>query len=185
MLSFINGVYCHKIISMIPKYFFHKVNPAHIALGYVTISTWLILGALFMQFLLKIPPCELCLWQRIPHFVVMFGAVTIPLRWTRLTLLIQAKAYFANVALSFYHSGIERKWWPGPSGCTSQDIQNLSIDALYNQLMATEIVKCDEVAWSLFGLSLTNYNFLICLILGISAVYFIRGYDAQSHTRAI
>lgn len=165
--------------------FFNTTNPARIAIIYVTISTWLIMGAFFMQVFFDIRPCALCLWQRIPHFVVMFGAVLIPLRFVRLTLIIQAIAFFANMFLSAYHSGIERKWWMGLSGCTTGNIRDLSIEQLYQQLLNTAIVKCDEIAWSFMGLSLTNYNFLICLALGISAIYFIWGYDVHAKSNHI
>jgi disulfide bond formation protein DsbB len=163
--------------------FFNKVNPARVAIMYVTIATWLVMTAWFMQIFFDIRPCELCLWQRIPFYVVMFGAVLVPLRFVRLTLIMQAIAFFANVILSAYHSGIERKWWAGLQGCSVQNIKGLSIDELHQQLINTNIVKCDEISWSLFGLSLTNYNFLICLFLGLSSVYFIWGYHvhAKSH----
>jgi disulfide bond formation protein DsbB len=132
---------------------FSHINPARIAITYVTLSTWLIMGAFFLQIFMDIRPCELCLWQRIPHYIVMFGAVLVPLRFLRLTFITQAIGYFANVLLSAYHSGIERKWWAGLEGCSSADMKNLS---------------------------LTNYNFIICLVLGISVLYFIGGYGEQS-----
>ncbi len=165
--------------------FLHTINPARIAIMYVTIATWLIMGAFFMQVFFDIRPCELCLWQRIPYFVVMFGAVLVPLRFVPFTLIMQALAFFANVALSAYHTGVERKWWAGLAGCATGDVRNLSIEQLHQQLLSTAIVKCDEIAWSFMGLSLTNYNFLICLFLGISAIYFIRGYDEHSKLRHI
>lgn len=166
-------------------HFFNKINPAQVAWSYVIIAMWLIVTAFFMQTFFDIRPCELCLWQRIPYYVIMFGSILIPLRFVRLTLVIQAIAFFINIIISAYHSGIERKWWKGLSGCSSFDIQNLSIDELHQQLLNTAMVKCDEISWSLFGLSLTNYNFLISLILGLSAIYCIRGYDAQSKSKHI
>jgi disulfide bond formation protein DsbB len=32
-------------------------------------------------------------------------------------------------------------------------------------LLAQPVVRCDEVAWSLFGLSMAGYNFLMSLAL--------------------
>ncbi|MFT6072004.1 MAG: disulfide bond formation protein DsbB [Alphaproteobacteria bacterium] len=159
---------------------FSHINPARIAITYVTLSTWLIMGAFFLQIFMDIRPCELCLWQRIPHYIVMFGAVLVPLRFLRLTFITQAIGYFANVLLSAYHSGIERKWWAGLEGCSSADMKNLSIAQIHERLLNTQIIKCDEIAWEFLGLSLTNYNFIICLVLGISVLYFIGGYGEQS-----
>jgi disulfide bond formation protein DsbB len=158
---------------------FQRINPARIAMMYVMISTWLIMGAWFLQIFLDIRPCDLCLWQRIPHYIVIFGAVLVPLKFIRSTMIMQTLAYFSNVILGFYHSGIERKWWKGLNGCSTPNIENLSIDALHQHLLSVQIIKCDEISWSLFGLSLTNYNLIICLVLAISLIYFIRGYNAR------
>jgi disulfide bond formation protein DsbB len=165
--------------------YLNRISPIRVASTYIIISTWLIMGAFFMQIFFDIRPCELCLWQRIPHYVVMFGAVLLPLRFIRFTLILQGFAFFANLCLSAYHSGIERKWWQGFSGCTTSNIQDVSVEQLYTQLLNTAIVKCDEIPWSFMGLSLTNYNFLISLVLCISAIYFIRRYNVQAKSHFI
>lgn len=162
-------------------HFFYKVHPGRIGMIFVTISSWLVVGALFMQVFMQISPCELCLWQRVPHFIVMFGAVLIPLRFFRFTLMMQAMAYAANMLLAGYHSGVERKWWDGPHGCSMSNIDQLSIAELQAQLMNTAITKCDEISWNLFGLSLTNYNFLICLFLAIMAICIVKGYEREKN----
>jgi disulfide bond formation protein DsbB len=159
---------------------FKDINPARISMFYVMISTWLIIGVFFLQTFLDIRPCDLCLWQRIPHYGVIFGAVLVPLNFIRSTMIMQTLAYFVNVILSFYHSGIERQWWKGLDSCSTPNIENLSVDALYQHLLSVQIMKCDEIAWRFLGLSLTNYNFIICFILAISLIYFIKGYDAYS-----
>ena len=33
------------------------------------------------------------------------------------------------------------------------------------QIMATPVTRCDEVAFSLFGISMAGYNLLFCLVL--------------------
>ena len=66
-----------------------------------------------------------------------------------------------SVYLGGYHAGVEYKWWLGPQACTgvslptSTDLNNLSPD---------EIVRCDEVPWALFGISLAGFNFLFSLV---------------------
>ena len=36
--------------------------------------------------------------------------------------------------------------------------------------MAQAVVRCDEIAWSLFGISMAGYNFLISLALAVFAL---------------
>ncbi len=159
------------------SFIFQKIPPARIVLMFVTISTWLIMSALFMQVFFEIRPCHLCLWQRYPHFIVMFGAVLVPLRIIRPALFLQGLAYLSGAGLSLYHTGIERKWWQGLAGCTSSDMSNLSIAEIQAKILNTAIVKCDEISWSLFGLTLSNYNLIICFLLMCIVFYCIKGYD--------
>ena len=41
------------------------------------------------------------------------------------------------------------------------------VEALREQMLKTPLVRCDQVTWSLFGLSLAAYNALLSLILAI------------------
>jgi disulfide bond formation protein DsbB len=41
----------------------------------------------------------------------------------------------------------------------------MTIEELRRQLEATPVVRCDEPAWTLFGISMAGYNVLISLAL--------------------
>jgi disulfide bond formation protein DsbB len=43
---------------------------------------------------------------------------------------------------------------------------------LKKQLLNQPVVRCDEVAWSLFGISMAGYNFLYAVALGVVTVCF-------------
>ncbi len=72
--------------------------------------------------------------------------------------------------IAIYHSGVERKIFEGPDTCTSNPVGNLTPEQLLEQIMAAPLVRCDEIPWELFGLSMANYN--IFASLGIAAVFF-------------
>ena len=43
-------------------------------------SAALLGGAYYFQYVVGLAPCEMCLWQRYPHMVViLFGLITVPL----------------------------------------------------------------------------------------------------------
>jgi len=67
--------------------------------------------------------------------------------------------------VAIYHSGVERFWWEGPSTCTSAPVAGLSAEELMEQIMNAPLVRCDEIAWDLFGLSMANYNVMASLTL--------------------
>ena len=134
-------------------------------------------GALLFQYVGGLAPCSLCLWQRWPHIIIILLAVFAPLlRMPRLVLTGIAITAAVSVVLAAYHAGVEWGFWAGPGGCTANLDANLGtggdLASLTDSLLATPIVRCDEVAWSFLGLSMAGWNSLfsldICLIALIS-----------------
>jgi disulfide bond formation protein DsbB len=60
---------------------------------------------------------------------------------------------------------VEQQWWPGTASCGAANTPN-SLQALMAQLKAQPIIRCDEVAWSLLGLSMAAYNLVFSMSLG-------------------
>lgn len=140
-------------------------------------SAALLLGALAFQYLGGLAPCPLCITQRWPHVVAIvlgLGLVVIP---SRGFALLGALAMLVGAATGLYHAGIERGWWAGPDSCTAPAPGDLSASDLLDQLMATDVVLCDQVAWSLFGISMAGWNALGSLLL---AILWLRAYASSS-----
>jgi disulfide bond formation protein DsbB len=72
----------------------------------------------------------------------------------------------ASAGLAGYHVGVEQHWWESPACAAGGDIGALSAQELLAQIRGAPIVRCDEVAWSLFGLSMAAWNALASLGLG-------------------
>ncbi len=135
-------------------------------------SATLLAGALGFQFIGGLAPCPLCIWQRWPHLaavVIAALAVTVLWRQYRPLAALGMLATLVSAGLGLYHTGIERGWWPGPDTCTSSDITGLSTDQLMAQIMSAPLVRCDEVAWDLLGLSMASWNAAISL--GLAALW--------------
>jgi disulfide bond formation protein DsbB len=128
-------------------------------------SLALLLGALAFQHLGGLAPCKLCLWQRWPHgaaVAVGLAALVLPGRlWPALGALAAAVA----AGLGLYHSGVEQGWWPGPGTCSAGSVAGLSPEDLLDQILSAPVVRCDEIAWSLAGLSMASWNALLSLCL--------------------
>ena len=143
------------------------LHPLYPGLALGGLAAALIAGAFGFEFF-GIKPCPLCLEQRLPWYVMIvlggaiFGAgranapraALIALYAVALGLMI------VSVYLAGFHAGVEYKWWPGPQTCTSGSLPK-TID-LNN--LANDVVFCDKVAWSLFGISLAGFNFLFSLV---------------------
>jgi disulfide bond formation protein DsbB len=133
-------------------------------------SAALLLGALAFQYLGGLPPCPLCIWQRWPHLAAVLLAVlgvTLLRVHARAVALLGGIAALTTAGVALYHTGIEREWWSGPDTCTSGDITNLTGEQLMAQIMAAPLVRCDEVAWELLGLSMASWNGILSLALAL------------------
>ncbi len=125
----------------------------------------LLAGAFLFQ-LIGYPPCEMCLWQRWPHAAaVVIGALALVLaRFQTGLAVLGGLAALTTGGIGIYHTGVERDWWDGPGSCTGGGALNTT------DLLSTDIapiVMCDDVVWSLLGLSMASYNALISIALAL------------------
>lgn len=110
-------------------------------------------------------PCKLCLWQRWPHAAAILLGVVALLLPGRLWPALGALAALATAGVGLYHTGVERGWWEGPDTCTAGPVANLSPEDLLAQIESAPLVRCDEVAWQLAGLSMASWNAVLSLAL--------------------
>jgi len=84
-----------------------------------------------------------------------------------------ALAMLAGMALAAYHAGVEWHLWAGPQECAG-DPNFGRTGSLIEQLNTVRVVRCDEAAWRLFGVSLAGYNVLISAALAGVALWGVR-----------
>lgn len=126
-------------------------------------------GAYAFQHLGGLPPCKLCLWQRWPHAAaILIGAAIL---FTRKFKFAWAGAIAAltTALIGMYHVGVEQGWWEGPTSCTSSGVGGLSAQQLMDQILAAPLVRCDDIAWQLAGISMAGWNAI--LSLGLMAIW--------------
>jgi disulfide bond formation protein DsbB len=139
-------------------------------LGFVLLA-----GAYAFEYLGGLRPCPLCLEQRVPWFVLIalggaiFGAGSI--KAPRVVMIALYAAAFGvaiwGAYLGGYHAGVEYKWWLGPQTCTGGSLP--TDGPLLEGLSGSEIVRCDEIPWAMFGISLAGFNFLFSLLAAVLA----------------
>lgn len=131
-------------------------------------------AALISQYVFGLRPCELCLYQRIPFAIMIFAGLigSIFCKLARPSLYLSALAMMINTGIAIFHSGVERKWWAGLTGCTSPDMSG-SIEEVMARIAATAVTRCDEISWSMFGLSMANYNVALCATLAALIIYYL------------
>ena len=128
-------------------------------------SALLLAGALVSQYGFGLYPCALCLWQRWPHgAAVVIGLGALALRPGRAKgtalALAGAAAALATAGTGAFHVGVEQGWWAGLAACSAgPGVGGLSVQALLDPTVPVAAApRCDEVAFSVAGLSMAGWN---------------------------
>lgn len=138
-------------------------------------------GALAFQYVGGLAPCTLCIYQRIPYGVTIALAVVALLLSGRISARILAiivafcgLVFAAGATVAAFHVGVEQHWWAGLSTCGSTIAPNLSLAELKAQILAAPVVRCDDIAWSMFGISMAGYNFLASVVFAVASFVLAR-----------
>lgn len=141
-------------------------------------------GAWSFQLFGGLQPCPLCLYQRWPYWVVIVFAGLAVLAGRRLApgglavfAVISGLVFLTGAGIAAFHVGVEQHWWEGLSTCGGGvHDPNMSIEELKAKLFATPLVRCDDVAWSLFGISMAGYNLTISVFLAAASAWAAQGF---------
>ena len=147
--------------------------------GIFLISFIALISAYFIEYILGHQPCNLCEYERIPYFLAIL-IVLINYKYNKLEkylILSLAIIFLIATILSLYHLGIEQGFIQESLLCDLEKGANIvDKDEILKQLQQKSI-SCKDVTFKIFGLSLTSFNIIICLLLtiGLTKIYF--GYE--------
>ncbi|WP_295076342.1 disulfide bond formation protein B [Tabrizicola sp.] len=129
-------------------------------------SVALLGGAFAFQYIGGLAPCQLCLWQRWPHAAaIAIGLVALLTGWRGLAWL-GALAALATAGIGLFHVGVEQLWWEGLASCTAGSIEGISAaDLLDPSKDVAAVVRCDEIAWQMLGVSMAGWNAILSVVL--------------------
>lgn len=147
-----------------------KKKTALLTLAFSTLSLG---GAYASEYLGGLVPCDLCWTQRYIHMIIFALSV--------LALIKSPAQIFAfygviistisSAITAGYHSGIEYKWWQGMQACSSSDMSGLTIEEMMERINAAPLVRCDEVPWEIFNISMAGFNFLFSAAIALLFLY--------------
>jgi len=145
------------------------------------LSIFALVVAYIIQYILNYQPCNLCLIERIPYGIAIIILV--------LNYIFKQDQLFYSILLmltflflfliSLYHFGIEQGIIEESAVCTSKNLDLITKEDILNSLQELR-VSCKDVAFKIFGLSLTTYNILISLcMLAISIKIYLLNYGIK------
>ena len=128
-------------------------------------------GAFVAETVFDLAPCPLCIYQRWPYVATaLFAALAVVTaargRWPALLVGLASLVFAGEAALAFYHVGVEQGWFEGLAACAGAGETPATLEALRAQLLeGPPPPRCDEPAWTLFGVSMAGYNVIYAAAL--------------------
>ena len=165
-----------------------RLRAPHAALLILTLAFAAIAGAWIFEAFGYLP-CELCLKQRIPYYfgvplaaLVAYIATRGPRALLTAGFVGLALLFAASAAFGVYHAGVEWGLWPGPRECTGVSALPPAGDLL-NALKTIKVMRCDEVAIRILGLSLAGWNAIVSVAIALVAARAAYGSSTESQYR--
>lgn len=158
------------------------------------ISITALSAAFFSEAFLGLEPCQLCIYQRWPFaigiVIAIIGLLLIKAHKPNLALglvVTSGLTYLINSGIAFYHTGVEQKWWSSRvEGCSATfevsdsvsktgEFSAADISSILENIMSAPMADCSEIPWQdpILGLSMANYNVVLCFWLFTFAVFSI------------
>ena len=144
--------------------------PTSVLAGITIISFLALATALTSEVAFGLEPCIMCIYQRIPFAVVivlsLIGlAVRKKTQIARGLIALSGIAFLVNAGIALYHTGIERKWWASAVEGCSVKFEAGNPQTLLENILSAPTASCTEIAWAdpVLGLSMANYNVILCL----------------------
>jgi len=151
-----------------------RADPVRFPVVVLAASAVVLGGAFISQYWGGLAPCELCLLQRWPWAAAIAISLVAIVVDSRLLLpwvaSLLAAVFAVGSALAFYHVGVEKHWFAGPSACTGAATAADTVEALKARILGQMPVRCDQPAWALWGISLAGWNLLASLVMAGSCL---------------
>ena len=154
----------------------------------LTLSVATILIALIAEYIFKIIPCEMCIYQRYPYyFIILFSLAYIIVKkisgiWYYRIIFI---SLLIGLFLSLWHVGVEQKILSGLSGCSNKINALESLSQLKEQIINQNVVTCSEITWSIMGISAATLNSLLLSLLLLINTLLLFSYYLEKKNKKI
>ena len=133
------------------------------------ISALMLMGAYGFQYIGGLEPCQMCYWQRIPHWLAIGLLAVFWLLKKKELLWLMGAVMLVSAGLGLWHSGVESGWLAPPTGCAANLDWQGDTSAVLDALLASNPVPCNQIAWAFLGISMAGWNFIISFALAIFA----------------
>lgn len=152
--------------------FLKDIQKAAAVVVFVSFVTLIVV--LISQYVFGLRPCELCIYQRIPYvFIIAFGLIAYGAarqdkQISKIFMGLVGVTFLIGMGIAIFHVGVEQGWWAGLEKCGAglNDV-SMTLEELRLEVLNAPLTRCNEVAWSLFGISMAGYNAILSFFMAI------------------
>jgi disulfide bond formation protein DsbB len=151
-----------------------------LVLGSMSLLT--LLAASSLQISQNLPPCILCLYQRVPYIITLslctagwyFCGSNRKKQLPGILVGLCTATLFVGAGLAFYHIGVENGLWKGTEKCSALGVDAVTLAELKSAILSAPVANCADVLWSFLGLSLASWNLIWSTSLALLSAYVLK-----------
>lgn len=134
-------------------------------------SSLALLGGYISENFFNIYPCQLCYYQR--YLTILLVVLCFFQYFFKNFFKFNLLVLFCSWLFNLYQVGVEHHLWKGPESCTGALLDFKTSSSLSSQeqiksfekaLSKKQVVRCDEVKWRIFSISVNIWHQLALLI---------------------
>ena len=149
-------------------------NGNFLNLLFLFISILVLLIVYYLEFFQGITPCQLCIYQRLPYFIIILLAASFLLiknqNLKKITFIFYIFIFASSLTMSVHHFGVENSFWNALTNCESYSKTLSNSNDLKEYLLNKDYVSCSDVSFKFLGISLAGYNVIISFILLVISI---------------
>ncbi len=131
-------------------------------------------AAFMFEYIGNLRPCSLCIYQRIPHALIIILSLIwlINAQYRKVNIVVGILSVIillGGATIAGFHVGVEEHLWEGTQEC-GNNLEGTSVEAMRLKLLQEPIARCDEIVWSMLGISMAGYNVLLSIIMAALAL---------------
>lgn len=115
-------------------------------------------------------PCILCVYQRIPYFmIIIFAGLSLAFKGIGRLIMVAlcSLTLLVGAGIAGYHVGVENGKFQLEHGCESSDPTPSTMEELRNQLIGKPAAPCDKPQFVFLGISMAGWNFFLSSFAGL------------------
>jgi disulfide bond formation protein DsbB len=164
------------------------MSKLNIQILFLFLSSLMALTFAYMsEYFLKLAPCILCLYQRIPYFIALitsFAVLYLKKIKTYKVLFFFLLLFLIESSMALFHVAIEHGWVHETSSCSSNlDLENKSIEEARRSILEST-TSCSKPSILVFNYSMAELNLLYSTLITIYLIFcLLKGKNEKKLTR--